>query len=161
MKLSLEGSYAQLYDVNYKGTVYSAASFLCLIISDEKFKPDPIQDEFLQFQARLRGKILPALLKMINKSLSANPLKTQYVIHDLGGEQGQIHPHILMRRADFRQLGPRDKMNINHLITKAIEQINSKPVMQVRFDLVNTVFHPHPQELPIEDEKPIGAHLNS
>ncbi|KTD80534.1 hypothetical protein [Legionella waltersii] len=140
MKLSLDGTYEQTYNIAYKGTVYDKESFLCVKINDKHFKSDPLKDEFTQFQSRLMDKIIPALSKIIAQKLGKNAFRTQYVIHDVGGEQGQDHPHLILRRDDFNVLSPKDRLNITNLIMSAIEQINQKSLKQVQFDLSNSFF---------------------
>lgn len=142
MELSFDAAYEQIYDIAYQGVIYPKEAFRCVSINDNKVLIDREYDEYEQFSNHLTKKIIPALKPHMG---------TQYVIHDIGGEQGQIHPHLIIRRTDFNPLTTTDCAYIETVLNKAILKINSTPEKKVTFGEARSIFLKIPSEFSESD----------
>lgn len=131
MELLLEGAYEQLYDIAYKGKIHPKEEFRCVSINDKNFKCDPTHDEFEQFSKHLQKKIIPLIKQQLD---------SKYLIHDISGEQGQLHPHLIIRRADFRTLDELECQNIEQTFAELLQKINTTPEKKNSFNSATSIF---------------------
>ncbi|MCL5271866.1 MAG: hypothetical protein M1486_00820 [Gammaproteobacteria bacterium] len=155
MDLSLDATYEQMYDIAYQGYVYPKEVFRCVCINDKKIIIDEEYDAYEQCSHHLTRKIIPALKPLMG---------AKYLIHDIDGEQGQIHPHLILRRTDFNPLTTTDCANIETVLNEAIQKINSAPEKRVTFGEVRSIFLKIPPEFlmprkQVDKEPPVSSTL--